>query len=228
MGTSTYVKPRPKGLADLARIHAQLPEIRERTRAALEREDDDIYVGTEIVWKCGMRPGSRTSQLKHDRYGVATISSEHVDADAREIAFVGKKGVHNQCDLPDYLRYHVRRLVHKRGQTAPLIGSNGAHLMNRRLDPLTTQDLRIWRANAAAAVWLASCPPSGTRTERRRMIKQAVAAAATSIQNTPAACKSSYLVRELLDLFASNPDQYLSHDMVKTLLTSHSPYTQDV
>ena len=220
------VKARPKTVEDLKHIGTHLPEVRKRILLTID--DNESSLGADIIWHCGMRPGSEISLRKFARYGVSTITPEHFHDDFRRIEFIGKKGVLNKCDLAEHHRVRVERLCNNTAHDEAILGRNSASRINQVLYPLKTQDLRIWRANSTAAEHLMRFTPvKNTIKERKAAVKNAVKHASHSIQNTPGACKSSYLVKELLNEFLNDPETFKMNPTVSALLSCRAGSTHD-
>src|SRR5439155_6296267 len=66
-------------------------------------------------------------------------------------------------------------------------------------EEFTAKDFRTWAGTLLCSIALAMQGQAPSKKERKRRIKQAIAATAAQLGNTPAVCRSSYICPRLLD-----------------------------
>jgi DNA topoisomerase-1 len=156
------------------------------------------------------------------------------------IDFIGKKGVQNICTiknpemvrlLKDLYRHSTKKdpyLFHIKNEDNEEISVNLTDV-NNYLTPydITSKDLRTWNANIIFLKNLykvAHLYPIMVKklkeknksnekkllTIRKKIIKNAVEKTAHSLHNTPAICKSSYLLKSMINNFETYP-HYLTN-----------------
>lgn len=162
------------------------------------------------------RIGTHRYTDEHGSHGLLTLERRHVTAAGRAVhfSFSSKSHQHHELtsDDPDIVRGVGKFLDRAKKPTSHLMQwHNGegwcdlspellTEYVKARTGPETTvKDFRTWQANVVAATTLALLPAE-TKTERNRAVREAYAAAADHLGNTPAVAKSGYVDPRLIEL----------------------------
>ena len=183
--------------------------------ASTER-DRALAVAIRLLDLGCFRIGSETS-ADSGSHGLTTLQRRHcrLDGDELSFRFVGKSDIEQHIRIQDpELADALGPMVAKSPKTGRLLGSDvegrwnpiTAAELNQRLADLigadfTAKDFRTWHATTTAAATLARRPQPTTRTGCQRRIREAMAAAADLLGNTPAIARSSYVDPRVVDKF---------------------------
>jgi DNA topoisomerase IB len=201
-----------------------LPKLRRRVAKDLRRQG----LVRERVLACAirlldlgfLRVGSERYAQDNGTYGLATLKKRHVRLERGAIVLDYKaKGaqrevrvVEDSVALPT-----VRALKRRRGGGSELLAyrqGRGAWIdvrsdhINAYLKEITggefsAKDFRTWNATVLAAVAVAAADSGATMTKaaRERAVSAAVREVASSLGNTPAICRNSYIDPRVFDRF---------------------------
>ena len=195
-----------------------LPRIRRKVMADLK---DDELSKTRVVAavvrlldKACFRIGNRQYLEANDSRGATTLTAEHVSrcADGITFSFKGKSGkqIELVCDdehlanvIEDCQKSDGEFLFsyqNSNGDFVPVTSSDvNAYLFEAAGEYVTAKDFRTWRGSVVAFSKLVSMPDDLSQTKKKKFIADAVKAASTSLANTPAVCRSSYIHSAILD-----------------------------
>jgi DNA topoisomerase IB len=151
-------------------------------------------------------------------FGLTTLERHHVRRMGEGLVFhfVGKSGIEHLItisDEPVMEALQVMRARRDRGRRllAYRDGSNwidltsgtvNAYLAELFRGRMTAKDFRTWHATVIAAEALAvSDEPGDTAASRKRAVRQAVAAVAGYLGNTPVMARTSYIDPRVIDLY---------------------------
>ena len=165
--------------------------------------------------------GITTLHKKHIEFGKGSAI----------IDFIGKKGVQNVCEIRNPETIQLLRDVYSRStKTSPYLfhikNEDGEEVsvslleVNKYLEPydITSKDLRTWNANIiflknlykVSGIYgkvMKKLEAKGKMTEkkqltvRKKLVREAIKKTSESLHNTPAICKSSYLLKSMLSNF---------------------------
>lgn len=165
--------------------------------------------------------GITTLHKKHVEFGTGSAI----------IDFIGKKGVQNVCEIRNPEIIQLLKDVYRRStKTSPYLFhirneddeevSVSLLEVNKYLEPydITSKDLRTWNANIiflknlykVSGIYgkvMKKLEAKGKSTEkkqltvRKKLVREAIKKTAASLHNTPAICKSSYLLKSMLSNF---------------------------
>ena len=208
----------------------ELPEVRRRVRADLERGD----AGRETVLSAAVRLvdlgcfrlGSDSYTEENGSYGLTTLERRHLrkKGDARIFSFVGKSGVEHDIAVTDPQVVRVLdRLTARRALDERLLAARVARRwvpvqpsdINEHIRDLfdlevTAKDFRTWHATVHVATALGEsvlaenagrARPATSRTARAKRVREAVVGASELLGNTPTVCRSSYVDPRVIDLY---------------------------
>ncbi|GAB4100929.1 DNA topoisomerase IB [Sinomonas halotolerans] len=173
-----------------------------------------LAAAVRIIDRTGMRVGGHRYARENGTFGVTTVQREHVslEGDAVAFDFPGKSGLRWEVvvtdpDLAAYLRALPRRPARE-----PALGYDDGHgfqpvsasalneyLRGSSASGVSAKDLRTWRATVVAARSLARSRQQ--EADADTAWRDAVAAAAEWLHNTPAVARSSYVDPHLLEAY---------------------------
>jgi DNA topoisomerase-1 len=194
-----------------------LPALRRRVRADLKKSelDRDKVLATmvRLIDQGFFRIGNEKSAKSESTYGLSTVHGSHVKVSGDSVRFdyVGKwKKKHQKAIRDPEVAKVVRKL--KRVQGRELFKfANGDRVIavkDRSVndyiqsivgEDFTAKDFRTWAGTLLCSIALAMQGQGASKTERKRKMRQAIAATAQQLGNTPAVCRSSYICPRLLD-----------------------------
>jgi len=203
----------------------QLPSLIEDLQAALSKGDtprDKVVAAiVALIDRCHFRIGTDKYAERHGTFGVTTLRPEHVTVSGSEVRFqfTGKKQVPwdktvTDPDLAEFIEHlaadsHSDRLFwyYRNGKQYPIKASHVNAFL--REHGVTAKDLRTYHATKAmfeilkAASRPANAPPL-TKKETAARLKAAFDKVAYEMGHTPAVCKTSYVLPQLVDDFVQN------------------------
>lgn len=150
-------------------------------------------------------------------FGLTTLERQHVRrrGDGLVFSFTGKSGISHSILIEDEAAVNAlekmrsrrsesnRLLAHKDGGswkdlTAEDVNSYLGELFG---GTMTAKDFRSWHATVIAAEVLALSEDAGTKTSRKRAVKQAATEVASYLGNTPTVARNSYIDPRVIDRF---------------------------
>jgi DNA topoisomerase-1 len=173
---------------------------------------------TRLLDLGSFRIGSDAYADANGSFGLTTLERRHVRRQGEDLVFrfVGKSGIEHVVTVSDpQVIAALDRMRRRRGGSARLLayrsGSRWVDLQASAVndyiaqmvtEDLTAKDFRTWHATVLAAVALAESPEDGaTAASRRRAVTAAVDEVASSLGNTPAIAKGSYIDPRVLDQY---------------------------
>jgi DNA topoisomerase I len=164
------------------------------------------------------RIGSEDYAERNDSYGLTTLQRRHLTLARGEAVFdyrakSGQRRVQAIGD-PDVLPV-LAALKRRRGSGENLLAYRdgrrwrdiraedvNAYVKSAAGGDFSAKDFRTWNATVLAAVALSaqSRRPSG-RTDRKRVVTEAIRTVAAYLGNTPAVCRASYVDPRVIDRF---------------------------
>jgi len=202
--------------ARMIRFAQALPRLRRKIRRHLARKglprEKVLATVVSLLDSTHARVGNAEYARANRSYGLTTLRSRHLRIrkhSAPVLAFAGKNGTDHRIEIEDArLAAIVRRChdlpgrrlfqyVDEDGQRHA-IGSSDVndYLRAAMRDDFTAKDFRTWAATLQAAALLGGLPvPSVSSGGRqiKRGIAAVVATVATTLRNTPAVCRKSYI-----------------------------------
>ncbi len=207
----------------LLRFAEALPKLRAAVDRDLRRpglpRDKVLALAVHVLATCFMRAGSQVYADKNKSYGIATVKARHVkvEGDLVRFDYPGKSGQRQVRQLRDRrVARLVKHLLAVRGpDLLKFVEEGGAIVDVRRRHineyirrvaggPFTAKDFRTWAGTLICACELARHHASAVpgRTDRKKLVVAAVKATAARLGNTPAVCRSSYIVPAIVDGFS--------------------------
>lgn len=209
-------------LARLQRLIEALP----RLRAAIARDlrartlsrDKALACGAAIIDRCHIRVGNEAYARENGSHGASTLLKRHVALTGRSVrlAFRGKSGKEIACDCSDPALARAlariatlpgRRLLQYRredGSVAAVRAADiNAYIRQASGLSVSSKDLRMLAANAAAAELLLAGQEVATETGRKRRLADIMRAISERLVNTPAVVRKSYVHAIVVSSYAS-------------------------
>jgi DNA topoisomerase-1 len=209
-------------LGRLGKLVEALPKI----RAAIARDlklrtlckEKALACAAAVIDRCHIRVGSESYAKANGSYGASTLLKRHVAATGGrvELSFRGKSGkdIACACDFPPLARALTRiktlpgrRLFQYRredGKVAVLrAGEINAYLAQAAGIKVSSKDLRMLAANAAAAELLLASDIATSEAGRKRQLADIMRAISERLVNTPAVVRKSYVHEVVVSSYAS-------------------------
>jgi DNA topoisomerase I len=205
-----------------------LPALRRRVRADLKRSQDDtlerqrvLAAMVRLMDQGFFRIGNDKSAEAESTFGLSTIRSSHVRVHGPVVRFdyVGKWKKQQQRAVTDReVAAIVDRLkkatdmgndkgaddeLFKFAQNGRVVDVKDRHV-NEYIQSIigkdfTAKDFRTWAGTLLCSIALAMQGQGTSKTDRKRRVRNAIAATADQLGNTPPVCRSSYICPRLLD-----------------------------
>ncbi|MDP9192981.1 MAG: DNA topoisomerase IB [Acidobacteriota bacterium] len=199
-----------------------LPALRRRVRADLERSQHDslerqrvLAAMVRLIDQGFFRIGNDKSAEAESTFGLSTIRASHVRVKSPVVRFdyVGKWKKQQQRAVADReVAAIVTRLKKASGKEGELFRftQNGriVDVKDRHVNDyiqsiigkdFTAKDFRTWAGTLLCSIALAMQGQGTSKTDRKRRVRNAIAATADQLGNTPPVCRSSYICPRLLD-----------------------------
>ena len=170
-----------------------------------------------ILGTCFLRPGSESYAEENGSYGIATLQRRHVSvrADLVRFDFRGKSGKRQLCELRDRrLARLLRLLLRYPGEVFKYRSADGslfdirrghinAYIKANMGEAFSAKDFRTWAGSLLCACALAREEPGGglSTGERKHRVRAAIKEVAGHLGNTPAVCRSSYVLPEIIQSY---------------------------
>lgn len=197
-----------------------------KLRAAVARDlrdrklsrDKALACAATIIDRCHIRVGNESYAREHGSHGASTLLKRHVTITGSriELAFKGKSGKQIGCAHEDQALVRAlsrvmtlpgRRVLQYRredGSVAEIRASEiNAYLKRVTGLPVSSKDLRMLAANAAAAELLLAGEIVATETGKKRQLADIMRAISEQLVNTPAVVRKSYVHEIVLRSYAN-------------------------
>jgi len=209
----------------LARLH-RLIEALPKLRAAVARDlkdrnltrDKALACAAAIIDRCHIRVGNEAYAKANGSHGASTLLKRHVAISGQTVSlsFRGKSGKDITCSSTDaglaraltrVMTLPGKRLFQYRredGTVAPIhAGEINAYLKRVSGLEISSKDLRMLAANAAAAELLLTGDAVATEIGKKRQLADIMRAISERLVNTPAVVRKSYVHAIVVSSYAS-------------------------
>ena len=225
----------------------ELPSLRKDIQNYIDHydysHDATVALVLAIMDLCQFRIGNLRYKMKNNSTGVTTLEKNQLSlgSTSSTIAFKGKKQVENVCKIVDPILNHILLDLVKHNNDNNFVfsykGSDNQFYqinssdINNFLDKyyltktnknVSAKHFRTWKANTYFIDHLASMELPHNITGVRHNISGAIKQTATKLYHTPAICKRSYIDTRLVDLYNSNPNEFL--DIYHSISTKEIDY----
>lgn len=173
------------------------------TKRLFNSEESKICLMILLIIKCNFRIGNEKYYKLYKSYGVSTLEWRHIKLNKKEktfeIKFIGKKGVENHSIRNDELIYNYLRWLQKKAKENPEfqktdrvfnISSSVINDYIKKFGNITAKDLRTFNANYLYIIFYLEDKELDEKKRKLNALKKV----AEQLHNTPAVCKSNYLV----------------------------------
>lgn len=209
-------------LKRLHRLIEALPKLRAAVahdlKARTLSRDKALACAAAIIDRCHIRVGNDAYARENGSYGASTLLKRHVAVSGRRVAlaFRGKSGKDIACAVDDAaLARALTRIMTLKGR--PLLqyrredgsvarvhaAEINAYLQRVSGLPISSKDLRMLAANAAAAELLLAGEVAASATGQKRQLADIMRAISERLVNTPAVVRKSYVHAIVISSYAS-------------------------
>lgn len=180
-----------------------------------------VAQAVRLLDQCHFRVGNPKYLKENRSYGLSNLEVGHasVGRGKGNISFPGKTGKRNTCEVTDPVTLaFLRKAIKRHNPKERLFGytsRTGKRAEIRPIDinrflqsfdaQISAKDFRTWQANVELLRQLAAVPAKERSARPERALRGALEAAAASLNNTPAVCKSNYIHPMVLELFRGDP-----------------------
>jgi DNA topoisomerase I len=209
-------------LKRLAQLVEALPRLRERIAADLKGRElsraKALACAAAIIDRCHIRVGNEVYARSNGSHGASTLLKRHIAVTGSHVAlsFRGKGGKDIACARDDAPLARAltrlatlpgRRLFQYRdedGAVALISAAEiNAYLREAAGLPVSSKDLRMLAANAAAAELLLATDIATSERGRKRQLADIMRAISERLVNTPAVVRKSYVHAIVVSSYAS-------------------------
>lgn len=209
-------------LRRLNRLIEALPKLRAAVARDLRQralsQEKALACAAAIIDRCHIRVGNDAYARENGSYGASTLLKRHVALNGRriELRFRGKGGKEIACAAEDMaLARALSRLMSLKGRhllqyrredgaVARLRASEiNAYLRRVSGLPISSKDLRMLAANAAAAELLLASDVAASEAGRKRQLADIMRTISERLVNTPAVVRKSYVHAIVVSSYAS-------------------------
>ena len=189
-----------------------LPTIRTTVKRDLKRKglprEKVLAAVVRLLEETLIRIGNEEYVRENRSFGLSTLRDEHVTVRGKHLHFHfrGKSGKVHDIDIDDHnVAPIVRSCKNLPGREVfEYVDADGkihditAQDVNEYLHRIskgdfTAKDFRTWAGTVHTALALEDCPPCSNRTQAKRNVVVAVKKVASTLGNTPAVCRKSYI-----------------------------------
>ena len=199
-----------------------LPRIRRRVNRDLKRRglprEKVLATVVQLLERTFIRIGNEEYAKENKSFGLTTMRNRHVDVTRTKLkfSFRGKSGKEHEVDVTD------RRLAKIICQLQELPGQEVFQYLNgdgerRKItsddvneylreitgEEFTAKDFRTWAGTVLAAMALNAQEAFKNKTQAKKNVKDAIAAVAKILGNTPTVCRKCYVHPAVLETYLS-------------------------
>jgi DNA topoisomerase I len=209
-------------LKRLQRLIDALPKLRAAIandlKARMLSHEKAVACAAAIIDRCHIRVGNDAYARENGSYGASTLLKRHVAVSGRrvELSFRGKGGKEISCVAEDAaLARALTRIMTLPGRpllqyrredgTSARVRAGEINAYLRRVSglPISSKDLRMLAANAAAAELLLAGDVAASETGRKRQLADIMRTISERLVNTPAVVRKSYVHAIVVSSYAS-------------------------
>jgi DNA topoisomerase I len=210
---------------------AALPKIRRRVQADLKlprlKREKVLAAVVQLLQRTFIRVGNEEYARQNKSFGLTTMKNRHVKVRGKKLRFRfrGKGGKEHEVDFMDRrIAKIIRELQDLPGQDLFQYFDDEGKLCDvtsqdvndylREItgEDFTAKDFRTWAGTVLAAMALNAQEKFATQKEAKANVKNAIAAAAKLLHNTPTICRKCYVHPAIVE-------SYLSGDLIEGLQT---------
>lgn len=197
-----------------------LPKIRAHTARDLQKNgfprEKVLATVVQLLEKTAIRVGNEEYARENKSYGLTTMRNRHAQVEGSHVHFHfrGKSGKWHDIDLHDQrLSNMIRKLQDLPGQslfqyldddgnTQSVTSSDvNAYLKEISGEEFSAKDFRTWAGTVTASLALQEFEAFENQTAAKSNIVDAVKNVASTLGNTPAVCRKSYIHPAVLEAY---------------------------
>lgn len=186
--------------------------IKARIESDLHGEDEEEAILALLIFEMGLRPGSRKdTQGDVEAFGATTLESRHIklmSSGTVYLDFIGKKGVKIHQKVTNNflvkelaLRKTLAGGVHRRPVFESTDSALRAYLKEIAGTEFQVKDFRTLKGTSVAMKFLEGKEIPFFLKEQKKMMKDMIKKVASSLGNTPAIAKKSYIDPSVFKVF---------------------------
>jgi DNA topoisomerase-1 len=194
-----------------------LPRIRDRIAEDMGKRgavrEKVLATVVHLLDRTLIRVGNPEYAKENGSFGLTTLRNRHVAVEGAELRFdfKGKSGKTWRLQVKDRRIARIARSLQELPgqQLFQYLGDEGevrsvtsddvnAYLREIAGPDVSAKDFRTWAGTVLAAIALGAAGPFASPTEAKRKIKQAIAAVAQKLGNTPTICRKCYVHPEVV------------------------------
>jgi DNA topoisomerase-1 len=210
---------------------AALPKIRRRVQADLKvaglKREKVMAAVVQLLERTFIRVGNEEYARQNKSFGLTTMKDHHVQVRGKKLRFRfrGKGGKEHEVDFMDRrVAKIVRELQDLPGQDLfQYFDDEGKlcdvtsqdvndYLQEITGEDFTAKDFRTWAGTVLTAMALNAQEKFATEKQAKSNLKNAIAAAAKLLRNTPTICRKCYVHPAIVE-------SYLNGDLIEGLQT---------
>ena len=197
-----------------------LPKIRRRVNRDLKRRglprEKVLATVVQLLERTFIRIGNEEYAKENKSFGLTTMRNRHVDVTATKLrfSFRGKSGKEHEvdvtdrrlakiiCQLQELPGQEVFQYVNGDGKRRKITSEDvNDYLQEITGEEFTAKDFRTWAGTVLAAIALNAHEAFENKTQAKKNIKDAIAAVAKILGNTPAICRKCYVHPAVLETY---------------------------
>ena len=201
---------------------AALPKIRRRVADDLKlpglKREKVLATVVQLLQRTFIRVGNQEYARQNKSFGLTTMKDHHVKVRGMKVRFQfrGKGGVQHEVDindrriaktvrkLQDLPGQHLFQYLNDDGQLCDATSQDvNDYLREITGEDFTAKDFRTWAGTVLTAMALNAQEKFASKKEATVNIKNAIAAAAKLLGNTPAICRKCYVHPMVLESYLS-------------------------
>jgi DNA topoisomerase-1 len=197
-----------------------LPKIRRRITRDLKQRglprEKVLASVVELLEKTFIRIGNEEYARENKSFGLTTLRNRHVEVKGKTLRFRfrGKSGVDHDIDVTDKRvakiikqlqelpGQEVFQYLDEEGDAHPVTSDDvNQYLHEITGEEFTAKDFRTWAGTVMAAMALQAQDIFENKSQAKKNVKDAIAAVARVLGNTPAVCRKCYVHPAVLETY---------------------------
>jgi DNA topoisomerase I len=197
-----------------------LPKIRRRIQRDLKRRglprEKVLATVVQLLERTFIRIGNEEYAKENKSFGLTTMRTQHVDVTRTKLKFrfKGKSGVKHEVDvsdrrlariiclLQDLPGQNIFQYVDEEGEVRNIDSQDvNDYLREITGQDFTAKDFRTWAGTVLAAMALNAQEAFANQTQAKKNVKDAIAAVAKILGNTPTVCRKCYVHPAVLETY---------------------------
>ena len=184
-------------------------------------KNNQIAIILKLIMDCHFRVGSEKYLKDNQSYGTTTLEKKHIMETKGGITvnFIGKKKVHNFCDVKDKLliktlrqkkrKKSSRLFTYKYKRKDVTVKPSDVNKYLKRFGDISTKNFRTWGANIEYIRQLLHNHLDSKHP--KYAIKESINKVAFKLHNTVGVCKNNYIDPEITSFYSLDPDKFVNY-----------------